>query len=195
MTNKEKKTKKNSKEMNGNEEVESNVIDHLFSWVSPERIWEPKSKVWYLSYAAFFMLLILIFAKLGYIIIILGILAFMFLWFVQGTIPPYVIEHRITSKGIITNSALTQWEELSQFWFAKKGKWYVLHLDFPTEAKKPRLSLLLKQSETETVFPLVFKYVKYASSDSASYNLLARSIYGVYLPVDMFLPDLDKPRY
>jgi len=90
------------------------VLEHLFSWRSPERIWEPKTRVWYLAYAAFFLLLILIFAKLGYIIIILGILAFMFLWFVQGTIAPLILEHQITSKGVITNSTLVQWEEMTQ---------------------------------------------------------------------------------
>lgn len=170
------------------------ILEHLFSWRSPERIWEPKTRVWYLAYAAFFLLLILIFAKLGYIIIILGILAFMFLWFVQGTIAPLILEHEITNKGVITNSTLVQWEEMTQFWFAKKGKWLYLHMDFPQDAKKPRLTLLLTQEEAQIVFPLIFERLKYATDDSAGYNLLARSIYGVYIPVSGFLPDMDKPQ-
>jgi len=170
------------------------VLENLYSWRSPERIWEPKTRVWYLAYAAFFLLLILIFAKLGYIIIILGILAFMFLWFVQGTIAPLILEHQITSKGVITNSTLVQWEEMTQFWFAKKGKWLYLHMDFPQDAKKPRLTLLLTKEEAEIVFPLLFERLKYATDDSAGYNILARSIYGVYIPVSVFLPDLDKPQ-
>jgi len=70
----------------------------------------------------------------------------------------------------------------------------MLHLDLPQDAKTPRLTLLLTKEEADTIFPLLFERLKYATDDSAGYNMLARSIYGVYIPVSVFLPDLDKPK-
>lgn len=69
-------------------EKKENLIKELYSWEAPERFWRPKEKSWYVSYGTFFIVIIALFALLSEFIAIIAVLAFLFLWFVQGAIPP-----------------------------------------------------------------------------------------------------------
>jgi hypothetical protein len=173
----------------------SRAIDLEFTWTVPERQWEPKTQVWYLSYAALFLLLILIAAKLGYPILIVALIAFMFLWFIQGTMKPWMITHKITTRGLYTNGQLYHWEDIETFWFGQKKKQLFLYFDLKKDMKESRLVLLVKEGDDEKIFDILMPKLKYADPQAAGYNIFAQMIYGKYLPIAHYLPDLDQPEF
>ncbi len=171
-----------------------NPVQLIYEWESPERIWSQKDRVWYLFYAAVFAVFILISARLGYFIMILGLLALMFLWFVQATIEPLITKHQITSKGIITRGTLIKWEQLNRFWIGRKPETDLLYIDYKEEEKLPRITLLLipDQDQDQIVFNHLIEHLKYSNPEEAEVNILSRIIYGEYLPMSNYLQDLDQ---
>lgn len=170
-------------------------IDILFKWVAPSRIWYPKTKVWYLSSAAT-VLAIILFVVLSrypsYPWLILMLAAFLLLWFLHGSIPPDMIENRITNKGIYTFGVLYPWEEVQYFWFAEKSYHGILYLDFYRELGRPRITLLVDPNDEDNIFDLLIDQVKYANPNEAQYNFVAKMIYGKYQTISNYLPDLDR---
>ncbi|MCS7317705.1 MAG: hypothetical protein NZZ41_05285, partial [Candidatus Dojkabacteria bacterium] len=69
----------------------------LYTWSSKDRQWEEKDKFWFASYFLFFVILVAIAVILGYYLLVLSIIAFAFLWFIQAIIPPQEVEHKITT--------------------------------------------------------------------------------------------------
>lgn len=177
-------------------EEESKGVQVSFTWSAAERIWVPKTKVWYLSCAAVALALIL-FSILSrypsYQFIILGILAIVGLLFAQAAIPPHVLEHKVTSKGIYTYDGLYTWKEIGRFWFAVKKGQYLLHLDFPPVLRQPRITLLVEKKYMQRIFDLLIDHVNYGTPVEIEYNVFTKTLYGEYLPISHFIPDLDMP--
>lgn len=171
------------------------TLETLFSWRAPSRIWRPKTKVWYLSSAAL-VLAVMLFVVLSkypsYPWLILMMIAFLALWFIHGTIPPIETEHRITNKGFYTYSILYTWDDIARFWLAKKENQHILYLDFPRHLREPRITILIDKEDLQEIFELMISHLKYSTPAEAEYNFVSRIIYGEYLPISQFLPDLDK---
>ncbi len=178
------------------ESVESERgISTLFSWSAPDRIWQPKSRMWYLT-SALVVMLVILFAVISqypsYQILVVAMLLFLVLWFVQGSVPPQISEHRITSKGLFTREVFYHWNEIAAFWIANKSGQLLLHVDFIKELNLPRQTFLISHDDTQEIFDLMVTKVKYASDKEAQYNFLAKMIYGEYFPIAKFIADLDK---
>jgi hypothetical protein len=163
----------------------------LLSWEAAERIWRPKTRLWYLSYAAIILFLMLVSARLGYYIVIVALVAFMLLWFVQGTIAPWIIKHKITNRGLFSQGFLVRWEEMACFWFATKEGQTLLYIDFPKTAKEPRMTILVPAGLEYEIFHLLHQQIPYGEESQVEYNFLSRMIYGTYQPLSRFIPDLD----
>ncbi len=169
------------------------AIRVLFSWVSPDRIWKPKTQVWYLVSALVIMLAILLAVKLEYYVFVIALLAFLMLWFIQGTLAPLEVKHQITNQGIYTFETFHRWDELAFFWFAERDEWRLLYFDFKPELKMQRLNLLVKKGDDDEIFNILITHLKYGEEHEVGYNLFAQLIYGTYLPITKYIPDLDTP--
>jgi hypothetical protein len=169
-------------------------IKLLYSWTSPERIWKPKTQVWYLVSALVIMLLILLAVKLGYYIFVIALLAFLLLWFVQGTMAPWEVKHQITNEGIFTYDTFHRWSDFAYFWFAEKDGWKLLQLDLQKELNHPRITLLVNVGEDDEIFNMLVPKVKYGEMHEVGYNIFAHLVYGEYIPLTAYVPDLDQPR-
>jgi hypothetical protein len=173
--------------------VNAPKLQVLFRWAAPERIWEPKTRLWYVSYGALISVLILVAIKLGYPILVIGLIAFLFLWFVQGTIEPLVLQHQVTTTGIISGGALYDFTNLNAFWMAERHGFLMLYLDFDKSQRAPRATILADLRDADRIFDLMIDKVKYANEDEAGYNIFAQWIYGKYIPITKFIADLDDP--
>lgn len=173
--------------------VTSPKLQVLFRWTAPERIWEPKTRLWYVSYGALISVLILVAIKLGYPILVIGLIAFLFLWFVQGTIEPLILQHQVTTTGIISGGALYNFADVNTFWMAERQGFLMLYLDFDKSKRAPRATLLADMRDADRIFDLMIDKVKYANEDEAGYNIFAQWIYGKYIPITEFIADLDDP--
>lgn len=167
-------------------------IKVLYTWQAPERMWYPKSQLWYLSYGALFLILILIAAKMGYFIVIVGLIALLLLWFIQGTIAPLVLEHHITTKGFFTSNTLFRWEDIEYFWFAHKQDALVLHLDFKIQTNIGRITLITIPQDEDKLFRLLSERIEYGLPHQIGYNFISRILYGEYIPIVTYIEDLDK---
>jgi hypothetical protein len=169
---------------------DKNVFKNLYSWTAPERYWERKDKAWYLAYSLFFVLIILVLAVLGEFIMILGVLAFMFLWFAQAYIPPKIVEHSITTIGIRAYEKLYKWSEINHFWFSKKNGVVLLHLEQPIEDSKvtTRVTLIIDdENADEQVFEILMRFLDYGRREEVGYNILARIINGEYIEIEKYM--------
>jgi hypothetical protein len=176
-------------------ETDERGIKSLFTWEAPERIWEPKGRMWYLV-SALIVMLVILFAVVSqypsYPVLVLAMLLFLVMWFVQGSISPQVIVHRITNKGLFSREILYHWEDMSHFWIADKKGQFLMHLDFRQALNLPRQTFLIRRENAQEIFDLMVAKIKYADVNEAQYNIIARTIYGEYLPISKFIPDLDK---
>src|SRR3989338_3880293 len=101
----------------------------IVSWKSPERIFKARSK-------KFSQEIILAAIAFGEFFLVGVIIALIFVVYVLATSAPGLIEHKITSMGILSGGRPFLWEELDSFWFNKKGEERLLivqtKLHFPT---------------------------------------------------------------
>ncbi len=169
---------------------DKNVFKNLYSWNAPERYWERKDKAWYLGYSLFFVLIVLVLAVLGEFIMILGVLAFMFLWFAQAYIPPNVVEHSITTIGVRAYDKLYKWSEINSFWFSRKNGVTLLHLEQPIENSKvtTRVTLIIDDVGMDTeIFEILMRFIDYGRKEEVGYNILAKIINGEYVQIEEYM--------
>ncbi len=169
--------------------VKENPFQELYSWVSPERYWVKKTKGWYVTYSFFFIVIVAFLALLGEYILIIAVLAFLLLWFIQGSSEPQDIEHLVTSLGVKTFERLYAWSNIKGFWFSEKNGVTFLNLE-TFEDDKPdfvkRVTLLLNGNDIE-VFNVLAKFIKYLDKKDIDFNFLMFFIHGEYIDPSMFL--------
>src|SRR5260221_1230234 len=175
------------------DKITSDPIQYLVAWEAPERICKVKDRSWYVIYSFFFVVLIAFLAILGEVFLIVLVLAFAFLWFIQGSIAPQDMEHIITTIGIKTFNKLYKWKDIQDFWFSKKDEHILLNLDLYLEDNhdsdfKKRISLIVNEEDQEKIFNILIRTLDYGDHDTASYNIITRITNGEFIDVTHFLP-------
>lgn len=169
------------------------IFTKLYSWESPERDWFPKGREWYVLYSFFFVVIIAIAAILQEYLLIMAVLAFVFLWFIQGATPPQIAEHVITTIGIRTFDKLYKWKNIKHFWFSVKGNTIFLNLDLIDIENNPEhirtLSLIVNPNEDISIFDTLIKYVDYGDKKEISFNPLTKLVHGHYVHISTYLPE------
>lgn len=169
-----------------------NPIKYIYSWKSPERFWREKDRSWYVVYSFFFTILIALLALIGEWVLIIAILGFAFLWFVQASVEPPIVEHIISSVGIKTFNKLYKWQEIKSFWFSTKKDAIVLNLDLNNEDKpdslfRRRLSLIIDNQDKNHIFDILYSYIEYGDEEDVGVNFLTQTIYGKYVNIEEFM--------
>jgi hypothetical protein len=130
----------------------------LFSWTAPERLFKKRDREYYTTVGVIVLLLsvILLFAK--EFLLIAVILSFGFVSYVLASVPPGVTKHRITNKGIRTGKNFYRWGELGRFWFVKKWKQLVLHVE--NAARFPgQLVMVIEEANKEKIKEILSRYL------------------------------------
>lgn len=169
--------------------VKENPFQELYSWTSPERYWVRKTKGWYVTYSFFFIVITAFLALLGEYILIIAVLSFLLLWFIQGSSEPMDATHIVTSLGVKTFERLYSWKNVRGFWFSEKNNVIFLNLE-TFEDDKPdfikRVTLLLNNNEKE-VFNVLAKFTQYLDKKDISFNILMFFIHGEYIDPSIFM--------
>jgi hypothetical protein len=174
-------------------EIETqNPIKYIYSWKSQERLWKEKDRSWYVVYSFFFTVLIALLALIGEWVLILAIIGFAFLWFVQASVEPPVVEHIVSSVGIKTFGKLYKWSDIKCFWFSTKTDALILNLDLINEENpdaifKRRISLVLNTEDKIHLFEILFNYIEYGDQEDIGVNILTQMIYGKYVDIEEFM--------
>ncbi|MCA9381182.1 hypothetical protein KC678_02865 [Candidatus Dojkabacteria bacterium] len=172
-------------------------FESIFEWTSAERPWEPKQRAWYVYYSLFFLVFIAYAALRGQYLLMLMIISFVFLWFIQGATPPQESKHIITTLGIKTFNKLFKWNSIKYYWFSIKGEYAFLNLDvidkeFTSGHRVHRLSLLINPNDMEKLFEILSKYIDYGNHEEVAYNVMTRAINGKYIDIFNFLSDKNS---
>lgn len=179
---------------------------HLYVWSAPERFWQAKDKNWYLRYALLFIVLIFLSALTEQYFLILGLIALLLLIYAQAANPPGKQKFEVTNRGLKAFDTLYLWKDINSFWISDKangGIWDTFKSNPPThrlisfempKKNPPRLTLLLGDSDEETLLFTLLEYIPYADTSEASNDFIARQIYGKYLPLQHYMPQTEVYR-
>jgi len=168
---------------------EETAFKTLYTWESPDRIWEEKDKLWYSSYTLFFVVMIAISLILGYYLIAVAIIAFAFLWFLQASTKPIIIQTKITTTGIRIDEFFIRWREIKHFWFSFKNNHILLQIDYQKEGYKElvnRTSIIINDKDIQNIYKILVTYADYGDKQEISYNVLTKIIYGEYIEESLF---------
>lgn len=176
------------------------LFEVLYVWRAPERHWYPKDRSWYIIYSFFFILIIALLAILNEFILIILIIAFVFLWFTQGAIPPDIAEHQITTLGIKSFGKVYKWRNIKHYWFSIKSGVYVLHIElmdeeFTTNGRLHRMSFILNEEDLDPIFYLMIDFVDYGDTDEIGYNFMDKFIHGKHIDISDFLEEISQEDY
>lgn len=170
-------------------EVEG-IFKKLHEWEAPERQWVPKSRAWFVIYGFFFVCIVFIAALLQEYIFIVAVIAFSFLWFVQGSIAPHITTHMITSIGIKAYGELYKWQNIKHFWFSTKGDTVFLNLDI-VEDENPhftrRIPLILAKNDDQKIFDILLQYIDYGDQHEIGFNIFTQLISGRYIDISKYM--------
>jgi hypothetical protein len=180
-----------------------NSFVHLYSWSAPERYWTKREKSWYLWYSLLFVVLIFLSALTEQYFLILALIALLLLLFAQAAIPPTILKHEITNRGIKVFDSFFKWQDIDHFWITEKvdggifarlnkrhDKYKLVNFDLPKK-NPPRISLLINSADEEMVVSTLLEYIPYADAEETSDDFLSRLIYGSHVPFKHYAPETE----
>ena len=132
----------------------------LVKWKAAVRPFKKRDRDFYTTIGAIVFLLAVILLFLKEWLLIAVLVALMFVTYVLATVPPETVEHEITTRGVVTGGKMYKWEGFKRFWFSKKWKDTILHMD-TKEGFPARLMMLLGNEEQEKMKEMIQKYVQY----------------------------------
>ncbi len=132
----------------------------IISWKSPDRIFKPRSKKYFIKIGLYAFVFILAAIAFGEYFMVGVIMAVVFVAFVLATADPNTIEHSINNMGIVSGGRAFLWEELDSFWFEKRGDERLLLVE--TDLHFPgRLIILLSSVSERTLLDILEKHLHY----------------------------------
>jgi len=140
----------------------------LLEWEAPTRIFESKSRGWFVSLSILSVATIVILALLQQFLLALVIGAFVFMLYAWYKVEPQKIKHAILNSGVRLDSKLYEWRYLRSFCIQKKGAAMVLSLI--TFLNLPhQLEIILPEDKVDQVEEVLLKYLPYRECHQVDY--------------------------
>ena len=137
-----------------------NPVRTFLTWNAPSRPFRKKDRSYYTTIAILVILLALISLLAREFLLIGVILAFAFVTYVLGFVPPGSVEYKISSQGVTIGDHFYFWGDLDSFWFAEKEGVKILHI--LTRLRFPgQLILILGSEDEEKIKNIVARYLPY----------------------------------
>lgn len=141
----------------------------LLSWKSPSHPFKKRNRIFYQTVAAITFLLVVIVFFLHEFMLMGVILSVAFLVYVISTVPPIIVEHKVTPLGFENAGKLFRWTELFAFWFEERWGFKTLviqtRLPFPAQVR----AVLAEVGEGK-VKEIVGKYLLYMEKPPKSWT-------------------------
>ncbi len=172
-------------------EDERKPIYSLYKWDAPERVFEKKTKQWYVTMAAISLFVIVISALTNNFVFIFVVIAMMMLMFALNTVPPRKITHEITNKGINIFGGLHRWNETKAFWVTERGGHTLINFEFINDSNDEveRTIILQGEGDIKQIVNNIVQHVDYLSAQELGSNPLRKWIDGVYMPLLSFIEE------
>ncbi len=155
----------------------------LLTWKSPSRPFKKREKEFFTTIAAIVFLLAVILVFVKEFLLIGAIVSLAFVAYVLATIPPEIVEHRITTLGIESAGHFYKWDQLIDFWFGKKWEQEILYI--ASKLKFPgRLVILIEEKEKEKIKTELSKYLTFKEKPVVSWMDNAGKWLGEKVPLE-----------
>ncbi|MCL4366731.1 hypothetical protein M1563_01015 [Patescibacteria group bacterium] len=142
------------------DESDNDPVRTLLEWKAPSRPYRKKDFSYYRTIAIIVVLLIFISIIAKEFLLIGALLAFSFVTYVLGFVPPEDIEFKISTQGVTIGDTFYFWDDLDSFWFSEKEGKAILNvltrLRFPAQ-----LMILIGQLTKDEVRNIVARYLPY----------------------------------
>lgn len=129
----------------------------LLEWSSPLRPFKPLNKDNFKRLVIWSIVLGLILIFFKEFALTLTIFALLFFSYVMGTVPPQVVNHRISTSGVSSVGHTYLWRELRDFYFTQRLGMTMLVLE--TAVRPQRLNLVLQDVEKEKIENIFSSYL------------------------------------
>ncbi|KKS69234.1 hypothetical protein A3A14_01645 [Candidatus Daviesbacteria bacterium RIFCSPLOWO2_01_FULL_43_38] len=137
--------------------------DHIktfLTWTAASRPYRKKDRSYFTTVAIIVILLILISILAREFLLVGVLLAFAFVIYVLGFVPPEDVEYKISGQGITIGDHFYFWDDLDSFWFSEKDGQKLLYvltnLRFPAQ-----LMILLGPTSEEQVKKIVARFLPF----------------------------------
>lgn len=132
----------------------------FLSWKAASRPFRKKDRSYFTTVAIIVILLILISVLAREFLLVGVLLAFAFVIYVLGFVPPEDVENKISGQGITIGDHFYFWDDLDSFWFSEKEGQKLLHV--VTHLKFPaQLMILLGPVSEEEVKKIVARFLPF----------------------------------
>lgn len=169
-------------------EEERKPIFSVYKWISPERVFEPKDKKWYLivsSISMFIIVLSLLTENYG---LVVAVVALIVLLYALNSVTPQKISHEITNKGISLNSVLYTWKKFSKFWISTRGEHAFLNIIVEEkDNQEEQLITYLGDADVKKIVSYLSQYVDYITETETTNNIISNSLFGKTEPLSKFI--------
>jgi hypothetical protein len=163
----------------------------IFKWRVPERIFEYKSRTWYVTVAAISMVVIIYSALTTNLLLIFTVISILLLLYSLNSIPPKIVEHELTNKGVYSYASLIVWKNIVAFWITKRGNQYLINFEIKENKSDAtrRLILLVKEEDLGFIVNYLVQYVDYYNEEDLLFSFIGSFIEGEHQPLLNFISD------
>lgn len=155
----------------------------LLSWKSPSRPFKKREKEFFTTIGAIVFLLAVILVFVKEFLLIGAIVSLAFVAYVLATIPPEIVEHRITTLGIDSAGHFYKWADLISFWFGQRWNQEILYIS--SKLKFPgRLVILIDQKDKEKIKSELSEYLTFKEKPVTNWMDNAAKWLGEKVPLE-----------
>lgn len=131
--------------------------EDLLVWTAPNRPFKKRNREFFTTVFLIMFLVSLILFFANQFLPIAVVLALGFLTYVLASVPPEMVENKITTYGVHSAQHTSYWYEMGRYWFTKKYKYFILHIEcqnFPY-----RMMLLFDEHDKDALEKVLDKYL------------------------------------
>jgi hypothetical protein len=169
-------------------------LNVVYTWEAPERVYEVRNRRWFIYVGGLGMVAIVLAALTNNFVLIFAIIALVLVYYTVNTIPPHIIKHQITNKGIYTLNTIFLWKNFLCFWVAKRSGQYLLHFEYKgrsTDTYYKRMIMLLGKGDLEKIVTAVVQHIDYLGPNEIDQSFLTSLAQGKYIPLLDVIGDSD----
>ncbi len=119
--------------------------EDLYVWKAPNRPFKKRNREFFTTVFLIVFLVSLILFFANQFLPIAVVMALGFLTYVLASVPPDMIENKITTYGLHSGEHMVYWFEMGRFWFTKKFGLYIMHVE--TSRFPFRVMMLFSEGE------------------------------------------------
>lgn len=170
------------KKLETTEAIDLNEEKILFEWEAPERVYQQRTKDFWVTAISILVLLSVILIFIKEYFLIMALMAVLFLYYALSTVEPGKIKNKITNWGIYFGELRYSWNVFEKFWFKKSMS--TSTINFGTSLKFPRVvTMVINPTDEDKIKDICVKRIPLLESPPTFVDKLTKW-FGDRLPLE-----------